>query len=68
MDAQIEAAVALADRNGIRGRALTPFLLAEIARRTGGKSLAANRALLVHTARFAGELAVADARLRSIKN
>jgi len=68
MEVQINAAVALADRNGIRGQALTPFLLTEIARQTGGKSLAANRALLIHTARFAGELAVADARLRSVKN
>ncbi len=68
MEVQINAAVALADRNGIRGQGLTPFLLAEIARQTGGKSLAANRALLIHTARFAGELAVADARLRSVKN
>ncbi len=68
MEREIQAAVALADRNGIRGLALTPFLLAEIARRTGGKSLAANRALLIHTARFAGELAAADARLRSVKN
>ena len=68
MEAHIQAAVAGADRNGIRGQALTPFLLAEIARQTGGKSLAANRALLIHTARFAGELAAADARLRSVKN
>jgi len=68
MEVQINAAVALADRNGIRGQALTPFLLTEIARQTGGKSLAANRALLIHTARFAGELAVADAWLRSVKN
>jgi pseudouridine-5'-phosphate glycosidase len=68
MEAQINAAVALADRNAIRGQGLTPFLLAEIARQTGGKSLAANRALLIHTARFAGELATADARLRSVKN
>lgn len=68
VEAQIQAAVALADRNGIRGHALTPFLLAEVARRTGGKSLAANRALLINTARFAGELAVADARLRSVRS
>jgi len=67
-EAQIQAAIALADRNGIRGHALTPFLLAEVARGTGGKSLAANRALLINTARFAGELAVADARLRSVRS
>jgi hypothetical protein len=43
-------------------KAATPFLLAEMAKRTGGKSLKANLALLSNNARFAGELAVALAR------
>ncbi len=65
VDRHIEAALRLASEREIHGKELTPFLLAEVARRSGGKSLAANRALLVHNARFAAELAVADAQLRS---
>lgn len=38
---------------------MTPFLLAELVKRTRGKSLLANLALLANNARFAGELAVA---------
>ncbi len=64
IEAQIEAAVALAERSGIQGQELTPFLLTEIARRTDGRSLAANLALLINNAGFAARLAVADARLR----
>jgi pseudouridine-5'-phosphate glycosidase len=60
----ISAALAEAERQGIRGKAVTPFLLAEMARRSGGRSLRANMALLANNARFAGELAVAYARER----
>ena len=45
-----------------RGKAVTPFLLSEMARRTGGKSLRANLALLTNNASFAGRLAVAYAQ------
>jgi pseudouridine-5'-phosphate glycosidase len=50
-----------AARNGVRGKALTPFLLSCLAERTGGASLEANLALLESNARLAGEVAVADA-------
>ncbi len=62
VEVQITAALAEAERQGVRGKAVTPFLLAELSRRTGGKSLAANLALLTNNARFAGELAVALTR------
>ncbi|HEX6332219.1 MAG TPA: pseudouridine-5'-phosphate glycosidase [Actinomycetota bacterium] len=45
--------------NGVRGKALTPFLLSCVAERTGGASLEANLALLEANARLAGEVAVA---------
>jgi pseudouridine-5'-phosphate glycosidase len=64
VELHIASALAEADRQGIRGKAATPFLLSEMAKRTGGKSLKANLALLTNNARFAGELAVAYARLR----
>ena len=62
VELHIAAALAEAERQSIRGKAVTPFLLSELARRTGGKSLKANLALLTNNARFAGELAVALSR------
>jgi pseudouridylate synthase len=53
------AATAAANKAGIRGKGRTPFELDWLARRTGGRSLAANLALLEANARLAGEIAVA---------
>ena len=55
----IDAALARAEAEGVRGKALTPFLLAELARATGGAAVRANRALAVQNARLGAELAVA---------
>jgi pseudouridine-5'-phosphate glycosidase len=57
----IEAAVKKAEAAGVAGKELTPFLLAEIAGVTGGRSLAANIALVRNNARVAAEIAVAFA-------
>ena len=57
----VEAAVRKAADQGISGKALTPFLLAEIAGVTEGRSLAANIALVLHNARAAAAIAVAFA-------
>lgn len=43
---------------GVTGARLTPFLLARLAILSGGKTLAANRALVVANARLAAEVAV----------
>ena len=42
----------------VRGKALTPFLLSEMEALTSGKTLAANRALLVNNAGVAGLIAL----------
>ncbi len=55
----IEAALADAARAGVRGKALTPHLLAAVARETGARSLAANRALVLHNCRVAARIAAA---------
>jgi pseudouridylate synthase len=55
----VERAVSDAERAGIAGPALTPWLLARIAELTDGRSVAANTALIVNDAREAGSLAVA---------
>jgi uncharacterized BrkB/YihY/UPF0761 family membrane protein len=46
---------------GIMGKETTPFLLAEIAGVTAGRSLAANIALVKHNAKVAAAIAVAFA-------
>jgi pseudouridine-5'-phosphate glycosidase len=61
-DAAAERAWSEADAAGIRGPATTPWLLARVAELTDGRSRVANRALIVHNAQVAGELAVALGR------
>jgi pseudouridylate synthase len=60
----IEQAVKRVEGQGIKGKDVTPFLLAEIATVTGGRSLAANIALIKSNAKVASEIAVAFARGR----
>lgn len=52
-----------AERVGVGGRELTPFLLARLEALTGGATLAANEALLLNDADLAARLAVALADL-----
>src|SRR6185312_10848566 len=54
----IERALAEAAALGVRGQAVTPFVLAYLHRESGGRTLAANRDLIVGNARLAGEIAV----------
>jgi pseudouridine-5'-phosphate glycosidase len=58
----IEEAVAAAAQDGISGKALTPYLLSELARATGGASIRANRALALNNVRLGAALAQALAR------
>mgnify|MGYP000160789675 CR=1 FL=1 len=60
----IAEAVIEADRKGVRGKELTPFLLARIAGVTEGRSLGANIALVLNNAKRGAEIAVAYARLQ----
>lgn len=61
----IEAAVAEAGEKGIKGKALTPFLLDKIQKITEGKSLEANIELVYNNARIAAAIA---AELASLKD
>jgi pseudouridine-5'-phosphate glycosidase len=54
----IERALAEAEAQGVRGQAVTPFVLSYLHRESGGRTLAANRDLIVGNARLAGEVAV----------
>lgn len=59
----IEAALAELDRQGIAGQDVTPFLLANVVERTGGRSLDANLALVRNNAAVAARIAAAYAAL-----
>lgn len=59
IEAAIAAALEDAERQHIKGKAITPFLLARIEQLTGGQSLATNIELVCHNARLAAEIATA---------
>jgi len=59
IDGIIEEALVDADAQGVKGKAVTPFLLARIKDLTGGRSLATNIALVKHNALVGARLAVA---------
>jgi pseudouridine-5'-phosphate glycosidase len=65
MERTINKAVREAQKEGIQGRALTPYLLAAVERVTKGRSVEANEALLVNNARVAAEIATAWALAKS---
>jgi pseudouridylate synthase len=55
----IEEALAAAGEQGVHGQTVTPFVLEYLHRESGGRTLAANRDLIVANARLAGEIASA---------
>ena len=59
MEGAIAQALAEAEAQGIKGKAMTPFLLTRVSALTGEASLRANLALLKNNARVAAEIAVA---------
>jgi len=59
MRGHIEAAIADAAREGVRAKAVTPYVLGRILELTGGRSLTTNIALVKNNARLAARIAVA---------
>jgi pseudouridylate synthase len=59
----VEEAVSAAAAEGVTGQAVTPFVLARLHERSGGRTREVNRALVVANARLAAEVAVAFSRL-----
>lgn len=64
-DRAIDIAVKKAEENGIKGKQLTPFLLALVKEMTGGMSLDSNIQLVYNNARVAAKTAVALAVLEA---
>jgi pseudouridylate synthase len=62
IEAVITRALAAADREGITGKEVTPYLLAALVKLTEGRSLAANMALAEHNAALGAGIAAAYAR------
>jgi pseudouridylate synthase len=58
----IEEALAEAGRRGVTGQAVTPFVLSFLHERSGGRTLVANRELVVANAGLAAEVAVIAGR------
>jgi pseudouridine-5'-phosphate glycosidase len=64
LEPAIERAVADAAREGISGKAVTPYLLGRLAALTAERSLAANIALVIDNARVAAAIAGAYAKMK----
>ena len=54
----------MAEEQHIRGKEITPFLLAHIKEMTGGESFASNVQLALNNARCAARIAVALAKMQ----
>lgn len=67
VDAALTRAMAAAEEDGIRGNALTQYLMRAVDEATEGRSAKANMAVLVSTAEVAGRLAAAHALYRRRK-
>ena len=63
MSATIDKALAAAEEAGVKGKNITPFLLAHIVELTGGDSLKTNMQLAYNNARAAAKIAVELAKL-----
>ncbi|MEV7194327.1 pseudouridine-5'-phosphate glycosidase [Streptomyces sp. NPDC093510] len=66
VEGAIAQALAEAERTGVTGNKVSPFLMRAVSRATGGRTAAAGRSILLGTARVAGELAVALGAERAV--
>jgi pseudouridine-5'-phosphate glycosidase len=58
-ETEVARAIAAAEEAGVRGAALTPYLLGALGEATSGKSLRSNVSLLRQNARVAAQIALA---------
>jgi pseudouridine-5'-phosphate glycosidase len=67
VDAVIAGAMRTAERDGVRGNAITKYLMRAVDRATEGRSARANMSVLISTAELAGRLAAAHAEQRAAR-
>jgi pseudouridine-5'-phosphate glycosidase len=60
-EAAIAEALVAAERDGVRGNAITKYLMRAVDRATGGRTAEANSAVLISTAKLGGQVAAAYA-------
>lgn len=65
IEAIIRESLERASREGVGGNRVTPFVLAEVRRRTGNKSIYTNQKLIYKNARVASQIAAALSSTRS---
>ena len=63
IEAKIQIALQDSERDGVRGKAVTPYLLRRVVELSGGRSLEANMALIENNAALAARIALALATL-----
>ncbi|XP_053602036.1 uncharacterized protein LOC128670418 [Plodia interpunctella] len=68
IEGAIELALEDAKKKGIRGKEITPFILAAVAAATGGSSLSANIALIKNNAKVGADIAVEFKKLNNVDN
>lgn len=68
IEAAVAGALEQARARGVRGKAVTPFLLEAVARETRGRAREANLGLLERNAAVAGEVAAALAGVRRVES
>ncbi|KAL0850149.1 hypothetical protein ABMA28_012025 [Loxostege sticticalis] len=64
----INDSLAEAKKRGIQGKEVTPFILAAVAKATGGASLATNIALIKNNAKVGADIAVEFKKLKNVGN
>ncbi|XP_052747570.1 uncharacterized protein LOC112053771 isoform X2 [Bicyclus anynana] len=64
----IQNALLEANKLGIKGKEVTPYLLAAVSAATGGASLSANIALIKNNAKVGADIAVQFQKLRNVDN
>jgi len=68
VEALLAQAMEAAAKNGIHGKAVTPYLLCQMSKESGGRTLRTNIALLIHNARLAGQIAAAFNRAKPTRD
>ncbi len=62
ISAVIDEAVEAAEKEGVKGKGITPFVLARLHNKTGDKSLFANKELVYNNVRLAAQIAIEYAK------